>query len=92
MVALPVGLWELARALATAASRCPVAPVVAGGTVMLVGAYWGGMERASVALALTCIGTLVWRLADGAEGFVRDSTAGVVRARLPHRSWARSSC
>ena len=52
-------------------------PVAAGGNIMLVGGYYGGMETASVAMALTVIGLLVWRLSDGADGFVRDTTAGV---------------
>lgn len=77
VVALAIGLFELTRAFSTARINIPVLPVMTGGTIMLVGSYWGGMETASVALALTIIGTLVWRLSDGAEGFVRDSSAGV---------------
>lgn len=76
-IALAIGVFELTRAFSTARIRLPVAPVVVGGSIMLVGSYLGGMETASVALALTVIGTLVWRLSDGAEGFVRDSSAGV---------------
>jgi phosphatidate cytidylyltransferase len=76
-LALAIGLFELTRAFSTARINIPVAPVLTGGTIMLVGSYWGGMETASVALALTVVGTLVWRLSDGAEGFVRDSSAGV---------------
>jgi phosphatidate cytidylyltransferase len=77
VVALGVGLFELARAFSTVGIRIPLAPVLTGGTIMLVGAFYGGMETAAVAMALTVIGTLVWRLADGADGFVRDSSAGV---------------
>ncbi|MCX6407615.1 MAG: phosphatidate cytidylyltransferase [Propionibacteriales bacterium] len=77
VVALGVGLWELARALGTAGIKVPFLPVLTGGTLMLVGAYYGGMETAAVAMALTVIGTLVWRLSDGADGFVRDASAGV---------------
>jgi phosphatidate cytidylyltransferase len=77
VIALAIGLFELTRAFSTARIKIPVAPVLTGGTIMLVGSYMGGMETASVAMALTVIGTLVWRLSDGAEGFVRDSSAGV---------------
>ena len=77
VLALGVGLWELARALGTAGIKVPFLPVLTGGTLMLVGAYYGGMETAAVAMALTVIGTLVWRLSDGADGFVRDASAGV---------------
>ncbi|MEJ7636145.1 phosphatidate cytidylyltransferase [Aeromicrobium sp.] len=76
-IALAIGLFELSRAFSTARIKIPVVPVLTGGTIMLVGSYLGGMETASIALALTVIGTLVWRLSDGAEGFVRDSSAGV---------------
>lgn len=76
-VALGVGLWELRRAFSTAGIRIPFAPTIVGGTVMLVAAYYADMETAAVALALTVIGTLVWRLADGPDGFVRDASAGI---------------
>ncbi|MFI5428074.1 hypothetical protein [Aeromicrobium sp. UC242_57] len=33
------------------------------------------METASVAMALTVIGIMVWRLSEGAEGFVRDASS-----------------
>ncbi|WP_290515161.1 phosphatidate cytidylyltransferase [Aeromicrobium sp.] len=76
-VALVIGLFELARAFATADITIPMPPVLVGGVIMLVGGYFGGTETASVALALTVIGTLVWRLSEGADGFVRDSSAGI---------------
>lgn len=77
VIALGIGLYELARAFATAGIRIPVLPVLTGGTIMLVGGFYGGMETASIAMALTVIGTLVWRLAEGADGFVRDTSAGI---------------
>ncbi|MDX6276012.1 MAG: phosphatidate cytidylyltransferase [Nocardioidaceae bacterium] len=77
VIALGIGLYELARAFATVGIRIPLLPVLTGGTIMLVGGFYGGMETASIAMALTVIGTLVWRLAEGAEGFVRDTSAGI---------------
>ncbi|MCW2749654.1 MAG: phosphatidate cytidylyltransferase [Aeromicrobium sp.] len=77
VIALGIGLYELARAFSTAGIRIPVLPVLTGGTIMLVGGFYGGMETASIAMALTVIGTLVWRLAEGADGFVRDTSAGI---------------
>ena len=76
-VALGIGLFELARAFSTARIHLPVLPVITGGTIMLVGGYYGSMETAAVAMALTVIGTMVWRLTEGADGFVRDVSAGV---------------
>jgi len=75
--ALGIGLWELTRAFATSGIRIPFVPVLTGGVIMLVSAFYGGMETAAVALALTVIATLVWRLTEGADGYVRDSSAGV---------------
>ncbi|MRJ76901.1 phosphatidate cytidylyltransferase [Aeromicrobium sp. SMF47] len=76
-VALLIGLYELTRAFSTAGIRLPVVPVAVGGVAMLVGSYWGGMETAAIAMALTVIGTMVWRLTEGADGFVRDVGAGI---------------
>ncbi|MET0820459.1 MAG: phosphatidate cytidylyltransferase [Aeromicrobium sp.] len=76
-VALAIGLFELTRAFGTVRIALPVLPVVTGGTIMLIGSYFGSMETASIAMALTVLGTMVWRLSDGAEGFVRDATAGI---------------
>ena len=77
VVALGVGLWELARAFGKAGITVPFLPVLTGGSLMLVGGYYAGAETAAVAMALTVLGTLVWRLSDGADGFVRDASAGL---------------
>ncbi len=41
--------------------------------------YWRGPELALAALALTFIAVLAWRLPGGADGYLRDVTAGVLR-------------
>lgn len=76
-IALGIGMVEISRALKTADIQVPLLPVLTGGTVMLIGAFYGGVETAAVAMALTVIGTLIWRLSEGADGFVRDSSAGI---------------
>jgi phosphatidate cytidylyltransferase len=84
LLAILLAIWELANALATAQIRLPLVPVCVGAMAMLAGAYYGGAEVLSVALAFTVIGTMVWRLAEGGDGFVRDATAGVfVTAYVP---------
>ncbi len=84
VIALLIGMWELKRAFATAGIRIPILPVAVGGTAMLVSAFYTDMEATAFAMALTVIATLVWRLADGADGFVRDVSAGLfVLAYLP---------
>ncbi|MFL6088704.1 MAG: phosphatidate cytidylyltransferase [Aeromicrobium sp.] len=77
VVALAIGLWELSRAFGSAGIRLPFLPVATGGSLMLVSAFYGGMAEASVTMALTVIATLVWRLSEGPDGFVRDASAGL---------------
>jgi phosphatidate cytidylyltransferase len=76
-VAVVLGVWELTNALAGARIRVPVVPVALGAVAMLVAAYAGGPEPMLVALALTVLGVLVWRLPEDPEGYVPDVTAGV---------------
>lgn len=84
VVALSVGMIEMTNAFKTSGIQVPLLPVIIGGSVMLNGAFFGGIETAAVAMALTVIGTLIWRLADGADGFVQDSSAGIfVLSYLP---------
>ena len=84
VIALLIGMWELTRAFTTASIRVPILPVAVGGTAMLLSAFYADMEATAFAMALTVIATLVWRLADGADGFVRDVSAGLfVLAYLP---------
>jgi phosphatidate cytidylyltransferase len=84
VIALAVGMIEITRAFRTAGINVPLIPVITGGSVMLVGAFYGGVETAAVAMALTVIGTLIWRLSEGADGFVQDSSAGIfVLSYLP---------
>ncbi|WP_019145369.1 phosphatidate cytidylyltransferase [Aeromicrobium massiliense] len=78
VVALTIGVVELARALGTAGIRVPLVPIVVGGVAMNVGAYAEGVDVAAIAMALTVIGTFVWRMAEGADGFVRDTSAGLL--------------
>lgn len=84
LAAAGIGVWELVQALRTASVRVPLVPVYAGGLVMLVGSYYGGTEVLAAAMALTMIAIVVVRITDGADGFVRDATAGVfVTAYVP---------
>jgi phosphatidate cytidylyltransferase len=48
--------------------------------LMLGGAYVGGSTALVIALAVTALGTMLWRLRGGVDGFVRDATAGVFTA------------
>lgn len=78
--AILLGVWELKQALAEKGIRLPFEPLVLGSLVMLVGAYVGGPPALATALAVTALGSMLWRLRGGVAGFVRDATAGVFTA------------
>jgi phosphatidate cytidylyltransferase len=70
-------LWELTHVLASRGIKLPVIPVAIGGAAAYGLGYWRGPESALAALALTFIALLAWRLPGGADGYLRDVTAGV---------------
>jgi phosphatidate cytidylyltransferase len=72
-----VALWELSRALGTRGIRLPLVPVTLGGAAMYTLAYWYGAQAALVAMALSVIALMAWRLPGGAVGYLRDLTAGI---------------
>jgi phosphatidate cytidylyltransferase len=78
--AILLGIWELRQALLEKGITLPVEPVMVGAVVMLVGAYVGGAPALLTAMAVTALGTMLWRLRGGVAGFVRDATAGVFTA------------
>ncbi|MGH8867906.1 MAG: phosphatidate cytidylyltransferase [Actinomycetes bacterium] len=76
VVAMALGVWEFANALAARGVRVPLAPVLVGTVAILVATYPGGAEALVVALAFTVLAVAVWRLTDGPDGYLRDVTAG----------------
>ncbi len=77
VVAVAMAVWELGQALAARGIRVPLVPVMLGSVLMLVGAYAGGYQTLVVALGLTVVAVLVWRLGERHYGYLRDVTAGV---------------
>jgi phosphatidate cytidylyltransferase len=77
VVAIVLAVWELSTALGTSEIRVPVLPVLIGAVAILVAAYAGGSEPLVVALVLTALAVMVWRLPDGPEGYLRDVSAGI---------------
>ncbi|WP_370084121.1 phosphatidate cytidylyltransferase [Streptacidiphilus sp. MAP12-16] len=76
-----IGMWELTSRLSESKGiRVPRPPLAVGGVGMLVAAYLGGPESALVALALTSLAVLVWRMAEPPEDYLRDVTAGIFTA------------
>ncbi len=75
-----LGTSEIVRALRTLGAQPSMPPLVVGGAAMVVAAYRYGSAELFVGLALTVLGCVAWRLADPAEGVVRDVTASVFTA------------
>ncbi len=78
--AVAVGTWEITQALRTLGAQPPLPPLLLGGALMTVLAYRNGAAALFVALVLTVLASLVWRLADPAEGFLRDVAAATFTA------------
>ncbi|MEU5645541.1 phosphatidate cytidylyltransferase [Streptomyces milbemycinicus] len=80
-VAVVVGLWELTSRLAERKDiHVPLVPLAVGGVAMVVAGYVRGAEGAWVAVALTALAVLVWRMTEPPENYLRDVTAGVFAA------------
>ncbi|HLL32583.1 MAG TPA: phosphatidate cytidylyltransferase [Streptomyces sp.] len=80
-VAVVVGLWELTKRLDERKGiRVPLVPLAIGGAAMVVAGYVRGAEGAWVAMALTALAVLVWRMTEPPEGYLKDVTAGVFAA------------
>ncbi|MGE5720056.1 MAG: phosphatidate cytidylyltransferase [Nocardioidaceae bacterium] len=78
--AILLGVWEMKQALAEKGIALPFEPLAVGSVVMLVGGYVWGAPALMTALAVTALGSMLWRLRGGVGGFVRDVTAGVFTA------------
>jgi phosphatidate cytidylyltransferase len=80
-MAVVVGLWELTTRLRERKEiKAPLVPLAAGGAAMVVAGYVRGAEGAWVAMALTALAVLVWRMTEPPENYLRDVTAGVFAA------------
>lgn len=77
LVVVLVAVDEMMKALRTGGAVIPRVPLFAGTAAMLVAAYFGGPMALLVALGITVLGTIFWRMPGGSVGFVRDVSAGV---------------
>ncbi|MFJ4922662.1 phosphatidate cytidylyltransferase [Streptomyces sp. NPDC088725] len=81
VVASVVGLWELTSRLDEKKGiKAPLVPLALGGAAMIVAGYVRGAEGAWVAMALTALAVLIWRMTEPPEGYLKDVTAGVFAA------------
>jgi len=82
-LAVAAGVWELRRALAQVAIHVPLVPSLVGSLSMLGSAYFGGGQALALTLGLTCVGILLWRVADGVADAMRDVAGGMFVALYP---------
>ncbi|MEO8887696.1 MAG: phosphatidate cytidylyltransferase [Jatrophihabitantaceae bacterium] len=74
-VAVLYGSYELTRAMAPTGVRLSLAPIAVGSVAMLAAAWARGPNGLVIALLVTVCGVAVWRLGDGAKGYLRDVSA-----------------
>jgi phosphatidate cytidylyltransferase len=77
VAAVLVAVWELGQAFGTGEIRLTREPVMAGGVVMVLAAYFFGAPALVTATALTALVSMLWRLRGGVTGYVMDATAAV---------------
>jgi phosphatidate cytidylyltransferase len=77
VAAVLVAVWELSQAFATGNIRLTREPVMAGGVVMVLAAYFFGAPSLVTATAVTALVSMLWRLRGGVTGYVMDATAAV---------------
>lgn len=75
-LAVAVGVYEIVTAIGTVEARPPLVPLLAGTAAMEAAAWFHGPDGLVGALLLTALGLTIWRLADGADGYLRDVATG----------------
>lgn len=80
VLAVAIGTREVVLALRTLGAQPAMIPLLVGGAVTVVLAYRSGASALFAGLVLTVLACLVWRLADPAEGYLRDVAASTFTA------------
>jgi phosphatidate cytidylyltransferase len=80
LAAVGLGIYEIVTAIATVEARPSLVPLFAGAAAMEGAAWFRGPDGLVGAFLLTALGLLIWRLADGAAGYLRDVGSGVLVA------------
>jgi len=75
--AVVVAMWEFHRAFLGKGVDIPEQPLMAGGVVMVVVAYFWGTPALVTATAVTALITMLWLLRRGVPGYVQNATASV---------------
>ncbi|MDQ3344035.1 MAG: phosphatidate cytidylyltransferase [Actinomycetota bacterium] len=80
VLAASIGTYEIVQSLRRLGALPPMPPLLIGGAAMVALAYREGPEALFLALVLTVLACLAWRMADPAEGFLRDVAASTFTA------------
>jgi phosphatidate cytidylyltransferase len=75
-LAILVGVHEMVTAVSTVKVRAPLVPLVVGAVAMLAAAWFHGPDGLVGSFLLTVLGVVIWRLGDGAAGYLRDAASG----------------
>lgn len=76
-VAVVISIWEIARAIEGTGVRISLVPMFVGGIAMVAMAWFRGVDGLTIALLLTIFAVIIWRLADGATGYLASAATGV---------------
>ena len=72
-----MAVWELHRGLSAKDIDIPEQPLMLGGVVMVVVAYFWGAPALVTATAVTALVVMLWLLRRGVDGYVKNATASV---------------
>jgi phosphatidate cytidylyltransferase len=75
--AVVVAIWELRRGFRAIELDLPQEPLMVGGVVMVVVAYFWGAPALVTAAAVSALATMLWLLRRGVPGYVHTATASV---------------
>ena len=86
--AVVVAIWELRQGLMTRDIDLPEQPLMVGGVVMVVVAYFWGAPALVTATAVSALVTMLWLLRRGVDGYVQTATASVFTlVYVPFLGW-----
>nr|WP_174268154.1 phosphatidate cytidylyltransferase [Nocardioides zeae] len=76
-IAVVVAVWELHQGFAAKDIDLPEQPLMVGGVVMVVVAYFFGAPALVTATAVTGLAIMLWLLHRGVDGYVRNASAAI---------------
>ena len=75
--AVVVAIWELRKGLLAHGIDLPEQPLMLGGAVMVLVAYFSGAPALVTATAVTALVIMLWLLRRGVDGYVQNASASV---------------